>query len=48
MSGRIEICGAIASGKTTLANAFLKAGYNIEFEEFSKISMLDVFVNRKF
>ena len=43
MSGRIEICGAIASGKTTLANAFLKAGYNIEFEDFSKISMLDDF-----
>lgn len=43
MSGRIEICGAIASGKTTLAKAFLKQEYNIELEDFSKISMLDDF-----
>ena len=43
MSGRIEICGAIASGKTTLARAFLMQEYNIELEDFSKISMLDDF-----
>ena len=43
MSDRVEICGAIASGKTTLANAFLKFGHNIELEDFSKISMLDDF-----
>ena len=43
MSDRIEICGAIASGKTTLANAFLKLGHNIELEDFSKIPMLDDF-----
>lgn len=43
MSSRIEICGAIASGKTTMANAFLKAGYKIELEDFTKISMLDDF-----
>ncbi len=43
VSERIEICGAIASGKTTLANAFLKFGNNIALEDFSKISMLDDF-----
>lgn len=40
---RIEICGAIASGKTTLASAYSKSGYTTEFEDFSKISMLDDF-----
>lgn len=43
MSSRIEICGAIASGKTTLANAFLKAGHIVKFEDFTKIAMLDDF-----
>ena len=43
MKDRIEICGAIAAGKTTLANAFSKIGRNIEFEDFTKISMLDDF-----
>lgn len=43
MNDRIEICGAIASGKTTLANAYSRFGQNTEFEDFSKISMLDDF-----
>lgn len=43
MSDRVEICGAIASGKTTLTNAFSKFGHNVELEDFSKISMLDDF-----
>lgn len=43
MNSRIEICGAIASGKTTLTNAYLKFGKNTEFEDFSRISMLDDF-----
>lgn len=43
MNDRIEICGAIASGKTTLTNAFSRFGHNIELEDFSKISMLDDF-----
>lgn len=43
MNDRIEICGAIAAGKTTLANAFSKIGYHIELEDFTKISMLDDF-----
>jgi deoxyadenosine/deoxycytidine kinase len=43
MSNRIEICGAIASGKTTLANAYTKLNSNVVFEDFSKISMLDDF-----
>ena len=43
MSSRIELCGAIASGKTTLTNYFLELGQNIELEDFSKISMLDDF-----
>ncbi len=42
MNGRIEICGAIASGKT-LTNAFSKSGQDTEFEDFSRISMLDDF-----
>lgn len=43
MNNRIEICGAIAAGKTTLANAFSKINGNIILEDFSKISMLDDF-----
>lgn len=43
MNGRIEICGAIASGKTTLTNAYSKSGQDTGFEDFSKISMLDDF-----
>lgn len=43
MNSRIEICGAIAAGKTTLANAFSKINGNIILEDFSKISMLDDF-----
>lgn len=43
MKGRVEICGAIASGKTTLANAFSELGYCTEMEDFTKISMLDDF-----
>lgn len=43
MENRIEICGAIAAGKTTLTNAFLRIGCNIELEDFTKISMLDDF-----
>ena len=43
MKDRIEICGAVASGKTTIATAFLNVGYKTEFEDFSKISMLDDF-----
>ena len=43
MKGRVEICGAIAAGKTTLTNAFSKIGYNVELEDFTKISMLDDF-----
>jgi Deoxynucleoside kinases len=43
MSNRIEICGAIASGKTSLAKSFTKLNYNVVFEDFSKISMLNDF-----
>lgn len=43
MNKRLEICGAIASGKTTLASAFLKCGYAVEMEDFSKIATLDDF-----
>lgn len=43
MKDRLEICGAIASGKTTLVNAFSRFGYNTELEDFTKISMLDDF-----
>lgn len=43
MNDRIEICGAIASGKTTLADAFSKCGYVVEMEDFSRITMLDDF-----
>lgn len=43
MANRLEICGAIASGKTTLASAFSKFGYNVELEDFTRIAMLDDF-----
>lgn len=43
MKDRIEICGAIASGKTTLTKAFSRAGYHTEMEDFTRISMLDDF-----
>ena len=36
MMNRIEICGNIAAGKTTLADKFSKYGYLKIFEEFSK------------
>jgi len=40
---RVEICGNIASGKTTLASAFNNAGYSCIFENFSNIMCLDDF-----
>lgn len=43
MNNRLEICGAIASGKTTLAGTFSKCGYAVEMEDFSRIAMLDDF-----
>lgn len=43
MNDRLEICGAIASGKTTLAGAFSECGYIVEMEDFSRIHMLDDF-----
>lgn len=43
MNDRLEICGAIASGKTSLAGAFLKCGRTVEMEDFSRIAMLDDF-----
>ena len=36
MLKRVEICGGIASGKTTLANIFLKRGYIGVLEDFKK------------
>jgi deoxyadenosine/deoxycytidine kinase len=43
MGERIEICGNIATGKTSLATAFFQTNSNIVFEDFSKIAMLDDF-----
>lgn len=43
MNNRLEICGAIAAGKTTLAEAFSKIDYAVEMEDFTKISTLDDF-----
>lgn len=43
MNKRIEICGAIASGKTTLTKAFSSITNNLVFEDFSKVSFLDEF-----
>lgn len=42
-NNRLEICGAIASGKTTLTEAFSRHGYSVELEDFTRISMLDDF-----
>lgn len=44
---RIEICGNIASGKTTLAKAFSKElGYKALFEDFTSIpSLTDFYLN---
>lgn len=43
MGNRIEICGVIASGKTTLLKSFLEVTNNLIFEDFSKVSFLDEF-----
>jgi deoxyadenosine/deoxycytidine kinase len=43
MIKRIEICGNIASGKTTLAKAFNNAGHDCIFENFSNVVYLDDF-----
>lgn len=43
MNKRIEICGAIASGKTTLTKAFSSITNNLVFEDFSKVSFIDEF-----
>ncbi len=43
MNKRIEICGVIAFGKTTLTNAFSLITNNLIFEDFSKVSFLDEF-----
>ena len=43
MTNRFEICGSIASGKTTLTKVFTNINSNVIFEDFSKISMLDDF-----
>ena len=43
MKDRLEICGAIASGKTTLASVFSKFGHAVVLEDFTRISMLDDF-----
>jgi len=43
MTKKIEICGNIASGKTTLAKTFSNAGHNCIFENFSNIAFLDDF-----
>ncbi|GHV83825.1 hypothetical protein AGMMS50212_11650 [Spirochaetia bacterium] len=40
---RIEICGNIASGKSTIAKAFGAAGYNCVFENFDGIASLSDF-----
>ncbi|MDR0604436.1 MAG: deoxynucleoside kinase [Bacteroidales bacterium] len=42
---RIEICGNIASGKTTLAQACDKVGYKTIFEDFSNVPFLSDFYN---
>lgn len=43
MGNRIEVCGAIAAGKTTLANAFEQMDYHVLLEDFTKIAVLDDF-----
>lgn len=40
---RIEICGGIASGKTTLANSLKKMGFDAAFEHLGSTSFLDEF-----
>ena len=40
---RIEICGGIASGKTTLANSMEKFGFGIANEKLGSTSFLDEF-----
>ncbi len=40
---RIEICGGIASGKTTLANALGKFGFDVANEKLGNTSFLDEF-----
>lgn len=39
----IEICGGIASGKTTLCNGIATLGYNAVFEDFQKNPFLEYF-----
>lgn len=43
MHNRIEICGAIASGKSSLTTAFSKLSSNLIFEDFTKVAWLDDF-----
>ena len=40
---RIEICGGIASGKTTLANSLGKLGFSVANEKLGNTSFLDEF-----
>lgn len=40
---RIEICGGISAGKTTLAKALDILGYSCVYEDFSSIASLDDF-----
>lgn len=40
---RIEICGGIASGKTTLANSLGKLGFDVANEKLGSTSFLDEF-----
>ena len=45
---RIEICGAIATGKTTLARAFTRNSYYPVFEDFTNIvSLVDFYNNQR-
>lgn len=40
---RIEICGGISAGKTTLAKSLETLGYSCVYEDFSSIASLDDF-----
>lgn len=40
---RIEICGGISAGKTTLAKSLETIGYSCVYEDFSSITSLDDF-----
>ena len=40
---RIEICGGIASGKTSLANSLKKYGFYAVHEQLGNITFLDEF-----